>query len=144
MSVPLHMSLPEEHREAEELFLRHQEALLARDYSGAAAILAEVTQAIARHIEIEEREVIPPYRERGPAKRGGDADLFLAEHRKIEAFLRAFAERIRDWPARPPAPREVIALLDAETQFKHLMDHHDRRERSFLYPVFAEIEGSGR
>jgi hypothetical protein len=144
MGRSLHIALPEEHHVADELFLRHQEALLARDFLAAVSLLDELRRAVAHHIEVEEREVIPPYQARGPAEPGGDTALFLAEHRKIEAFLRDFADRIRDWPSEAPSPREVIALLDAETQYKHLMDHHDRRERAFLYPAFAAIEGGHR
>jgi hemerythrin-like domain-containing protein len=131
--------LPEEHREVDELFLRHQEALLARDFATAEALLEAVTRAVARHIEVEEREVLPLYRERISPEPGGDAELILAEHRKIEAYLKRFGERMAAWRAQTPSPREVLALLDVQSQFKHLMDHHDRRERSFLYPAMERL-----
>jgi len=141
--VTRYESLPEEHREAEELFLRHQEALLARDFATAEALLETVTRAVARHIELEEREILPLYRERVEPPPGGDAGLIVAEHRKIEAYLKRFGEQMADWRDHPPSPREVLALLDVQSQFKHLMDHHDRRERSFLYPALERIGLAG-
>jgi hemerythrin-like domain-containing protein len=139
MSARSYRRLPDEHREAEELFLRHQEALLARDFAGAEALLETVSRAVARHIDVEEREILPLYRERVPPQPGGDADLIVAEHRKIEAYLKRFREQMAAWRAQPPSPREVLALLDLQSQFKHLMDHHDRRERSFLYPALERM-----
>jgi hypothetical protein len=139
MSEPMHVRLPAEHVAADALFLRHQEALLARDFAAAEALLAEFRAAVAHHIAAEEGEALPLYRALGPAPPGGDADLIVAEHRKIEQLLARFAERLEEWRAREPEPRDVIALLDAEAQFKHLMDHHDRRERSFLYPALASL-----
>lgn len=144
MIQPLHQRLPAEHHEADELFLKHQEALLERDFAAAAARLAEFTEAVSRHIAVEEAEAIPLYCAHVPTPPpGGHADLILAEHRKIERYLRQFAEQLAAWQSRPPTPREVLALLDRQTQFKHLMDHHDRRERSFLYAALASIEGDG-
>jgi hypothetical protein len=137
MTEPIHLRLPAEHVEADALFLRHQEALLAREFAEAEALFAEFRDAVARHIAVEEREALPLYRALGPAPPGGAADLIVAEHRKIEQFLAQFAARLAAWRDQPPPPREVIGLLDAEAQFKHLMDHHDRRERSFLYPALA-------
>jgi len=131
--------LPEEHREVEELFLRHQEALLEKDFAKAEDLLATVSRAVARHIEVEERELLPLYRERVPPQPGGDAELIVAEHRKIEAYLKRFSEQMAAWRAQPPSPREVLGLLDVQSQFKHLMDHHDRRERSFLYPALERM-----
>jgi hemerythrin-like domain-containing protein len=139
IGVTRYQRLPEEHREAEELFLRHQEALLARDFATAEALLRTVTGAVARHIEVEEREILPLYREQVAAPPGGDAELIVAEHRKIEAYLKRFAEQMAAWRAQPPSPREVLALLDVQSQFKHLTDHHDRRERSFLYPALERM-----
>lgn len=137
MKDSLHLRLPAEHVAADALFLSHQEALLARDFAAAEARLSEFRAAVAGHIEVEEAEALPRYRALGPAPPGGAADLIVAEHRKIEQFMAKFAARLEAWRDREPEPREVIALLDAEAQFKHLMDHHDRRERAFLYPALA-------
>lgn len=138
MTEPMHIRMPREHEEADELFLQHQEKLLAREFGAAEALLSQVRAAVAQHIAVEEAELLPLYRARGPAPPGGGADLIVAEHRKIERFLESFAARLSAWREQEPAPRELIALLDAQSQFKHLMDHHDRRERAFLYPALAE------
>ncbi|WP_410960582.1 hypothetical protein, partial [Salmonella sp. SAL4357] len=87
----------------------------------AEALLETVSRAVARHIDVEERELLPLYRERVAAQPGGDAELIVAEHRKIEAYLERFRAQMAAWHGQPPSPREVLALLDLQSQFKHLM-----------------------
>jgi hypothetical protein len=38
---------------------------------------------------------------------------------------------------------DAISLIEAELQFKHLMVHHDQRERSFLYRKLDERASPG-
>jgi hypothetical protein len=35
--------------------------------------------------------------------------------------------------------REILHLLDQETMFKHLAEHHDLRERNILYPTLDRV-----
>jgi hypothetical protein len=81
----------------------------------------------------EETRILPLYRERAAQPPGGGTQMFLDEHRKMRELLAELrAKQAELGPS--PEPKAVLALLDRETGFKGYLDHHDRRERSFLYP----------
>ncbi len=128
-------SLLDLHDRLQETFALHQEALLDRDLGTARARLEEFEREIRGHIRHEDEVLLPLYRERGGEAPGAGVDLFLAEHRKIEAFLEELRERLAVLAHRVPGKRDVLALLDREATFKGLLDHHDRRERNALYPA---------
>lgn len=132
------MALMERHASLDGLFLEHQTALLERDFDGAVGAFERYVAVLEAHVEEEQRTILPLYREKAAQPPGGTAGMFEDEHRKIRdmiADLRGKLENARDAASgRRPDARIVLALLDQETQFKNFMDHHDRRERTFLYP----------
>lgn len=117
-----------------EVFGRHQESLLDRDLGGARAGLDHYRTLLLRHMNHEEECLLPMYEEHPRAgERAGS--VFRLEHRQIREHL----ERIgAELAGLAPEPRPVLALLDRETTFKSLMDHHDRREQGVLYPALDE------
>ena len=139
------LALLEVHERLDETFLAHQEALLERDIVLAAEHLHGFGQALRSHIRVEEQILLPVYRRAEPV-RGGAAELFLAEHKKLCAFLDRFEQIMRQMEDRPPdLKRRILHLLDLETSFKNLMEHHDLRERNILYPTLDRIiEGEER
>jgi hypothetical protein len=38
----------------------------------------------------------------------------------------------------PPDARALIALIELEARFKRVVEHHDLREREYLYPLLDE------
>lgn len=67
------------------------------------------------------------------APRGGSPGVFALEHRRLAQLLEKLTAAVAALPARP-APREVLRLLERETTFRHVLEHHAERERSILYP----------
>ncbi|MDE2127149.1 MAG: hemerythrin domain-containing protein [Armatimonadetes bacterium] len=122
------------HGELEELFLLHQEALVALDVVTAQMRLQKYQQALARHIADEEELLIPVYRRARPVA-GGAVVLFLAEHHKMLEMIATFQRDLEhmDEPA-SGLVRRIIALVDEQATFKRLMEHHDLREHNILYP----------
>lgn len=128
------------HEKLDELFHLHQDALLRQDMGEADAHLASFARGIHDHIRVEEMLVIPIYESRGTPPPGGEVALFLTEHRKIEQLLGHIQDCLRTLARGSNFPRkETIRLLDQEAQFKHLLAHHDLRERRFLYPILDRI-----
>ena len=83
----------------------------------------------------EDEVLLPLYERVGGSVEGGRPEQFVAEHRKIANDVQrigAKVERLAEQGTVEPA--EVIELLDEECRFKHLMDHHERREEKFLFP----------
>ena len=106
------------------------------DLTAAREHLSDYTLALTAHIREEEEVLLPAYEELNVEVRGGGAHLYRAEHQKIHWWLGELDRLMTKLEGRPTVgPREVLAVLDRECTFSHLMGHHDLRERSFLYPI---------
>lgn len=140
------LALLETHRDLDELFLRHQESLLALNLEQAARELEEYEQRLLRHMAEEEDWLLPIYGRAG-AIPGGALELFTGEHRKMREFVTRFKKTLAalrsrlglqsDWPR--DLKRELITLLDQQTLFKHLVEHHGAREETILYPALDRV-----
>lgn len=133
------------HRELNELFFRHQVSLLDYNFRTAFERLCEYESALLAHMRDEEELLLPLYGERASPARGGRADFFLLEHDKMRRLLTHFREQLPRLYEMPEPSRALIKLLDQETTYKHLVEHHDEREERYLYPaleqVLTEVEG---
>lgn len=129
------MVMMERHAHLDALFLEHQTALLDRDMTSARGALETYAQALDAHMSEEEAHVLPLYRARVPEQPGAQTQMFLDEHARIRLLVGDLVKKVDALAAAADRPdaKTVLALLDQETQFKNYMDHHDRRERSFLY-----------
>jgi iron-sulfur cluster repair protein YtfE (RIC family) len=127
------MSLLEVHGQLEELFLQHQEALVALDIPRARALLERYRRALEVHMRDEDELLLPLYERAGAAPRG-PVELFSGEHEKIRRQLTRFFSLL-DELAQAVTPRGVVALITDQALFKGLMEHHDLRERELLYPT---------
>jgi len=132
-SVGSFLSLLEVHGALDELFLQHQEALVALDVPRARALLERYERALLAHMRDEDELLLPLYERAGAAPRG-PAELFSGEHEKIKRQLARFFVRL-DELAQAVSPRGVVALITDQALYKGLMEHHDLRERELLYPT---------
>ena len=131
--------LERQHRVLEEVFEHHQIALLERRWDDAVRLLREYAAGLLRHIEFEERHVLP--RSESLGERQWSDAVYRAEHRRIEALLRNTEERLRRaCPARM-TPCVLIGLLDAERTLKHLVQHHHEREERALFTELRRVGG---
>jgi len=133
------------HQDLADGFFHHQEALLDRDFAAAAKHLDQYADMLTAHIRVEEEVVVPVFETLQPTLEAlridfarGAAELYLTEHRKITDRLSTLGEQLARLQAASPEPRELIALLDRESHFKHMLEHHDLREREYLYPLLDE------
>lgn len=127
------------HRELAELFFRHQVSLLDYNFRTAFERLCEYESALLAHMRDEEELLLPLYAERATPERGGRADFFLLEHDKMRRLLAHFREQLPRLYEMPEPSRALIKLLDQETTYKHLVEHHDEREERHLYPALEEV-----
>lgn len=139
ISGPSLLALLDDHHRMDEIFLDYQESLTLLDWDRAESLLSRFRQEIEVHIRFEEARLLPIYRDRAGERPGGGVVLFVGEHKKIKQFLGKFAALTRELRASEKPRRDVLALLDRHTMFKHLMEHHDLRERHLLYPLVDEV-----
>jgi hemerythrin-like domain-containing protein len=135
------LTLLELHRQLDEMFFRHQEALLRCEIAHAMDELKSHQASLLTHIQYEEDLLLPIYGARTDAIPGGSLELFTGEHRKMKMFLAEFIETLSQMRAADPTglTRSIIALFDREFMYKHLSEHHDLRERNVLYPWLDRI-----
>ena len=129
------------HREFDELFLYHQEALLSLDIYGASEILARYKPELLTHMKQEEDLLLPLYQARAGRIPGGPVEFFLGEHKKMAAFIDEFQKaliRMRS-ESGSQLKRSIIALLDRESTYKCLLEHHNLREKNILYPWLDRV-----
>ncbi len=132
------MELNQIHHQLDELFFQHQTELLKGDYLRAKALLKTFEEALLNHMKEEEEILLPLYRERAANIRGGNSDLFNAEHKKILEWLNRIklrAHRLQKFPDL----RTVISLLDDEAHFKKYIEHHTLREDRIFYPEVDRV-----
>lgn len=127
------------HRDMEQLFAFHQEALVCGDFGLAARYLALYRSALRLHIQQEDALVLPRYRA-FEARYPWPARVYDGEHRKLERHLGRCVTRFATL-CRAPSLGGVIDLLDAEKSLKHLSEHHHQREEESLFPALHENLG---
>ena len=125
--------LVREHTSLDRLFARHQEALVNRSWARAARLLESYGGHLRRHIAIEEQVLLPQCEMPGARPRW-KAEVYCAEHRRIELLLGKNREQLAHARRRGMTATALIALLDEEKTLKHLVGHHHTREEAALFP----------
>lgn len=143
------LGLDHVHEALNDLFCGHQEALILRDFPIAVDLLETFDLLLRIHMRHEEELLLPIYDARCdrkmPAGGCGTKD-FVLEHKRMLELLKDIQVRMRDLATRcrcRTAPRDIIALLDQECTFKHLVQHHNMREHSDLYPGVDDLASEG-
>lgn len=128
------------HTELDEQFLRHQEHLLCGRIDEARTTLDIFVQGFALHVKQEEEFLLPIYAARGrpqPPVQRLQLTVFRHEHQKLLRML----DRITGQLAcmHKPAARQLIGLLEREAVFKHVLEHHGKRENQVLFPELNRV-----
>jgi hemerythrin-like domain-containing protein len=131
------------HERLNELFLLHQVSLLRLDLESAAERLRIYERELRAHMRVEEDLLMPVY-ERAGKIAGGPPEFFIGEHRRMLEFLARFAAALDELKGESSDPaRRVIRLLDEESTFKSLCEHHDMRERNIFFPALDRVTDEG-
>ena len=123
-----------EHADLEQLFDKHQRALLSRDLDAAIATLSMFENELTRHIALEDEVILPLYAAKGAETEGGTLPIFHAEHRKLRDMVADLARGTADLDSSTDLLGSILRLLDQESLFKGLFAHHAAREENLLFP----------
>lgn len=125
------------HERLAELFALHQELLLERRLADAQRKLAAYRALMGLHMRHEERSLVPVYEKLGPNP-SFPVRLYTGQHRRMRELLDGAAERLALIDAHGQnAGRAVLALLDYETTYKHLVEHHEGAEHRGLFAALG-------
>ena len=132
MSQPFSRLL-EIHLELENIFLLHGECLLAGEFDLSRDVLESYRTLLQLHMQHEEAVLLPLYFDLGVAP-GFPLVLYTGQHAKLNAMLDSISRHLAGLEGNGQAVRrQVLALFDRETTFKHLSEHHDGAERDGLF-----------
>jgi hemerythrin-like domain-containing protein len=127
-------SVLSEHIELEQLFEKHQRALLSRDIATSIATIQAFEQALQQHITFEDDVLLPLYASKGAEVEGGTLPIFHAEHRKLREMTADLVRRSSALEATTDLLGAILEILDEEALFKGLFSHHSLREENLLFP----------
>ncbi len=122
-------------------WVQHRLALMNGDVPRAQRTLRRFFAAMQRHIDDETTLVMPLYRAHRPAEgweRGAAPELIDTEHQRITEHLLNLDTQLEKIAMEKEAGARALAclaLLDREKILGDLLEHHDLRERTFIYPA---------
>jgi hypothetical protein len=126
-------ALMADHQKMEGLLSSHQVHLVERRMVAARSAWGEFATVLLAHLEAEDALVLPEYQARVTPERGGDAEIFRREHRRLQRFAREVSAWLQAWEDLPWPTSEVIYLVERQKTLKELLEHHDQREDQHLY-----------
>lgn len=130
----------EVHADFLEAVLRHQEALVRGDVPAALEAIRGLRDEMTEHIEREEARILPVLEARGGWGRAGDPRFYRDEHAKIRRHLDRWCGDTAALDAAHPGYARAAALqIGAQHAFRTLLEHHDDRERTALYPDLVRV-----
>jgi hemerythrin-like domain-containing protein len=120
-----------------ELFIAHQVLIMRGHIADALHLLKKFQELQIQHIRDEEELLIPLYQKHiSPLPPGGAIEFYLREHRQIERLIDRLFVRLNSWTG--PSDVKLVEQFDLCFRFKDLIDHHDARERVFMYRLLDQ------
>ena len=123
-----------EHTEFDDALAEHQRALVRGDLGAARDAFRRFALALSHHARMEDEVVFPIYAPIGASVVGGGLELLDAEHDKLGRMIAAMSSELDELVA-PLSPETLVAWIEREQVLKHLLQHHDQRERNLVYPA---------
>ena len=115
-----------EHRACEALFMEAEAAVAGADWAAAEAALSRFQAAVVAHFRAEEEQLFPAF-ERRTGIRHGPTRVMCYDHDEIRGKLATLEKAVRE--------RERGAYLAASETFLMLMQLHNSKEESVIYPM---------
>ena len=136
MKEPSFLELLEVHAALVDTFALHQELLVALELEAALRVLEVYRELLDVHMIHEEQEILSLFARAGHVAKWPPV-LYTGQHEKMRGMLARAAESVSGMVRFRPdnVRRAVIALLDFESTYKHLHEHHDGAEREGLFPI---------
>lgn len=127
-------------RIAERLFVEHQIACMSGHWNKALHAMETMYELRVQNILNEEEFLLPLYQsEIKRIPQGGAIKFFLREHKLIKKKLDSMVRNISNIVLNDSGNEvNLVKLYEDYHTFKDLLDHHDARERVFLYKLLDE------
>lgn len=124
----------------DKLMLVHQTHLMRKDYIAAFAAFEELYNIRLAHLDLMEKSWLEAYKkilDEFPA--GGRPVYFLREKKLILRDLQKYVKLTSNFALQGPDKGfKLVELFEGYIWFKDLLDHHDAREKAFLFPALED------
>ena len=120
------------HGHCDEAFARAEECAVAADSAGLAREGGHFLSEMARHIGLEEDVLFPAFEDRTGMTNGPTATMRL-EHEQMRAMCAQMRGAIEG--------KDAAAYLDAAETLLLLMQQHNMKEESMMYPMLDQALG---
>lgn len=129
------------HEAHEAIYVRFLEALTALHLEEACALFEDYSTSLLRHLETEDRLVLPVFQE-AHAAAGDTRDPIPAhvegDHKILRRSLAKAAAALAALQERPSLRREMVLALETFLLMRRVQEHHDAREQRWVYPLLDE------
>lgn len=122
-----------EHQQLDAQLHAHLLDVIGGDFAAALRRLIDWRGALARHIEIENTQLLPHV----PEGARWAARVYLVEHDRIALLADEYLEKVRAAAAHPAQGEQqrreaILALVDGAHALRHVIEHHHEREHTAL------------
>jgi hypothetical protein len=130
----LRNSLEESHKDLYQWFLLHQECLLLHNDDDARLAFLAFTEYLQAHLEFENEYLLNVQVMTGIPLRW-PLDVYQKEHAKLDKILAKLAGYLQHYYGLAGREKRLalLAVLDEEQTFRHVMEHHELREEQDLF-----------
>lgn len=129
------------HRNINDLFALHQEALIHSRFDAALKYFEDYASAQFAHMEEEENSIFPFCEEDMNGSEFPGFDVFLGEHRKISESFIHIRVLLNKWVKDNGGNKITRSLRKAEASYIKLLQAHERKEEKYFFPRMERILG---
>lgn len=125
----------------DELLIEHQIYLMQKKIESAFASFEKIYIIRKKHMQIAYDSLIPQYiKHMNKVPEGGKPNYFLRETNLIQRLLDAKIRYLGGLMLNGNNQNlDIVNLFQDYVSLKDLIDHHDAREKAFLFPVWIII-----
>lgn len=133
MTISIGEYMTSRHKHCDELFIAAETAVYKKRWDAARAALEQFCNALEQHLAMEE-EVLFPAVEAETGVTGGPTSVMRAEHQQARSLLRRLEDALTQ--------RDVSAYLSHSETLNIMLQQHDLKEESVLYPMIDSVLSS--
>ena len=130
----------------DSLMIEHQVLLMKQNYDQAFACFEKMYSIRLKHLEQMENTWLPEYENATPVFPSGGRPLYFLREKKL--IVRDLEKHVRKAGQlaleHPGGNFNIVELFESYIRTKDLLDHHDAREKAFLFPLLQELPDNSR
>jgi len=125
-------------------FLEHQLLLMHRKIDPAFAIFEQLVQIRKVHLSLMEQCLLPAFiKTKDKIPQGAKPLYFEREKKQILKYLNSYVRKLANTLLHS-AKLDIVGLFEDYAWLKDLLDHHDAREKAFLFPTLDALNEKRR